>query len=89
MDRYCVGCHNEIDLAGGLAFEDLDRAGVAGDAAAWEAVVRKLRTGLMPPKGEPRPERSVLDAMAADLERELDAAGARRRRTPVPSRSRA
>ena len=76
VDRYCVGCHNEDDLAGGLAFDDLERAGVARDAAAWEAVVRKLRTGLMPPKGEPRPERSVLDAMAADLERDLDAAAA-------------
>ncbi len=21
VDRYCSGCHNEIDLAGGLAFE--------------------------------------------------------------------
>ncbi len=39
--------------------------------------MRKLRTGLMPPKGEPRPERSVLDGMAAELERELDAAAAR------------
>ena len=77
VDRYCVGCHNESDLAGGLAFEDLERGGVAGDAAAWEAVVRKLRTGLMPPYGEPRPERRVLDAMAADLERDLDAAAAR------------
>jgi hypothetical protein len=40
-------------------------------------VVRKLRTGLMPPKGEPRPDRAVLDGMAAGLERELDAAAAR------------
>ena len=23
VDRYCVGCHNENDLAGGLAFDDL------------------------------------------------------------------
>ncbi len=76
VDRYCAGCHNDVDLAGGLAFEDLARSGVADDAAVWEAVVRKLRTGLMPPKGEPRPERAVLDAMAGDLERELDAAAA-------------
>jgi len=63
-------------LSGGLAFEGLERANVAADAAAWEAVVRKLRTGLMPPKGEPRPGRDVLDAMAEGLERELDAAAA-------------
>src|SRR5512134_3346589 len=78
VERYCVGCHNEVDLSGGLAFEGLDRVDVAADAAAWEAVVRKLRTGLMPPKGEPRPGRGVLDDMAEGLERELDAAAARR-----------
>ena len=77
VDRYCLGCHNETDLAGGLALDAVDRADVARDAAVWEAVVRKLRTGLMPPKGEPRPERGVLDGVAASLESELDAAGAR------------
>jgi hypothetical protein len=77
VERYCVGCHNEVDLSGGLAFEGLDRDDVAADAEAWEAVVRKLRTGLMPPKGEPRPERAVLDGMAEGLERELDAAAVR------------
>jgi hypothetical protein len=81
VDRYCMGCHNEIEGAGGLAFENVDRADVAENAAVWEAVVRKLRTGLMPPKGEPRPERSVLDRMAVELEGELDAAAAQ---TPNP-----
>src|SRR5262249_20407029 len=76
VDRYCVGCHNETDVAGGLPFERVDRNDVAHDAAVWESVVRKLRTGLMPPKGEPRPERSVLDDVAAGLEHELDAAAA-------------
>ena len=74
VDRYCLGCHNDVELAGGLALEALDRSRIGADAEAWEAVVRKLRTGLMPPKGEPRPERAVLDAMAEELERELDAA---------------
>jgi len=74
VDRYCTGCHNEVDVAGGLSFADVDRAAVARDAAVWESVVRKLRTGLMPPKGEQRPERAVLDRMALDLETALDAA---------------
>jgi hypothetical protein len=76
VDRYCVGCHNETELAGGLAFEDVDANDVENDAAVWEAVVRKLRTGLMPPRGEPRPERGVLDGLAEELEDELDAAAA-------------
>jgi len=72
VDRYCTGCHNETDVAGGLAFDDLDRSNVAANPAVWEAVVRKLRTGLMPPKGEPRPDRGVLERMARELEHGLD-----------------
>src|SRR5262245_15925701 len=75
--RYCSGCHNEIDVAGGFAFDSVDTTDVARDPALWEAVVRKLRTGLMPPKGEPRPERSALDSIASQLELELDTAAAR------------
>ena len=77
LDRYCVGCHNDPELAGGVSFESLDREELAGHADVWEAAVRKLRTGLMPPLGEPRPERAVLDAFAASLEAGLDAAWAR------------
>src|SRR5262245_26002697 len=72
LDRYCVGCHNDDDLAGGISFKKLDRTDLGRNAAVWEAAVRKLRAGLMPPKGEPRPERNVLDATAALLEHELD-----------------
>src|SRR5215471_16508662 len=81
LDEYCVGCHNDDDLAGGVSFKKIDRNDVAKNAKIWEAAVRKLRAGLMPPKGEHRPERAVLDGAAGWLERELDAAWAR---TPNP-----
>jgi hypothetical protein len=77
LDRYCVACHNDAELAGGVSFQSLDRKQLAGHADVWEAAVRKLRTGLMPPLGEPRPERAVLDAFAASLEAGLDADWAR------------
>ncbi|HSC14037.1 MAG TPA: DUF1587 domain-containing protein, partial [Gammaproteobacteria bacterium] len=76
LDRYCVGCHNDAELAGGVSFESVGTERLPGDTDVWEAVVRKLRTGLMPPLGEPRPERAALDAFAASLESELDAAWA-------------
>jgi mono/diheme cytochrome c family protein len=76
LDRYCVGCHNDVELTAGVSFESLDPERLPRDAGVWEAVVRKLRAGLMPPLGEPRPERAVLDAFAATLESELDAAWA-------------
>ena len=76
LDRYCVGCHNDAERAGEVSFESLDRENLARNAAVWEAAVRKLRTGLMPPLGEPRPERAVLDGFAASLAAKLDAAWA-------------
>ena len=40
----------------------------------WEKVVRKLRGGVMPPVGAPRPDAATYDALAASLERTLDRA---------------
>src|SRR5688572_489317 len=45
LDAYCVGCHNERRLSGGLALDVLDVAAPAAAADRWEAVIRKLRTG--------------------------------------------
>jgi hypothetical protein len=77
LDEYCADCHNSDDLAGGFSFRALARDDFGANAETWEAAVRKLRTGFMPPKGEPRPERAVLDAAAGWLEHELDAVWAR------------
>jgi hypothetical protein len=78
LDRYCVDCHNAIDLAGSLRLDDKPIADVGHDPEVWEQVVRKLKTGMMPPSGEPRPERATLDALTAALETRLDAAAAAR-----------
>ncbi|HEY9182785.1 MAG TPA: c-type cytochrome domain-containing protein, partial [Gammaproteobacteria bacterium] len=56
LDRYCVGCHNDAERAGDLSLERLSTDAVAARADVWEAVVRKVRTGFMPPSGEPRPQ---------------------------------
>ena len=34
----------------------------------WEKVVRKLRTGAMPPAGMPRPDKAAYDSFATYLE---------------------
>ena len=74
MNQYCAGCHNQDDNAGGMALDKLDFEKVGKDAATWERVVRKVRTGMMPPSGQPRPTRAVLDAFAAEVETRLDKA---------------
>ena len=74
VDRYCAGCHNEKTRAGGLAIDKLDLMHPGNNAEAWEKVVRKIRAGMMPPAGMPRPDRATLDEFASKLEVALDSA---------------
>lgn len=69
---YCLDCHNIEDWAGSLALDTLNYEQVAADAAVWEKVVRKLRAGMMPPAGEPRPSEAVLQVFVSSLENRLD-----------------
>ena len=80
LDRYCVTCHNERMSDRGtvpFAFDGLDIADVGADAAAWEKVVRKLRLGMMPPSGRPRPDRAAHDGFVTWLETALRRGGGR------------
>ena len=74
LDRYCLTCHNERLETAGLSLETLDLAHVPADAAVWERVVQKLRTGTMPPSNRPQPPADERQAMLAWLETSLDAA---------------
>ena len=98
LDRYCVTCHSARIVRGepggasplvaqlraaGLMLDTLDPDAVDGRAEVWERVVRKLRAGMMPPAGRPRPEAGELEDLAGWLERQLDAAA---RARPDPGR---
>lgn len=72
IEQYCTECHNLDDFSGGLAFELLDRELVHEDSTSWEAVIRKLKAGMMPPPGNPRPEEAQLHAVVANLEQAID-----------------
>jgi hypothetical protein len=74
--RYCVNCHSERVKAGGLVLENLDLANVPAHGDVWEKVVRKLRGGMMPPQGMPRPDPPTVDGLVASLETTLDRAAA-------------
>jgi hypothetical protein len=73
LQHYCTECHNSLDLAGELSFEDLTPDSVPQHAEVFETVVNKLRGRLMPPPGSPQPEQANIDAMIAWLERSIDA----------------
>jgi mono/diheme cytochrome c family protein len=72
LNQYCITCHNQRLKTAGLLLDSMDVEHVEKDAATWEKVVRKVRTGMMPPSGARRPDRAALDAFAADLEGRLD-----------------
>ncbi|HVQ12783.1 MAG TPA: DUF1592 domain-containing protein [Vicinamibacterales bacterium] len=79
LDRYCLTCHTQRLKERGtvpIALDSLDLTQVGTNAAAWEKVVVKMRAGLMPPAGSPRPDKSAHDAFASWLESELDRNGA-------------
>ena len=83
IDRYCVSCHNERLNTGGLALDTLDIADVGAAADRWEAVVEKLRGGMMPPAGRSRPEAEEYDRFRRALEAALDRAA---EHNPEPGR---
>jgi mono/diheme cytochrome c family protein len=74
LSQYCLGCHNQRAKIAGLELDTLDLSHVGPDAETWEKVVKKIRTGMMPPSGARRPERAALDGFAAELESRLDRA---------------
>ncbi len=78
FERFCTDCHNDAEAAGELSLESVTAARVAEKPEVFEQVVRKLRGGLMPPPGEPRPAADDALALVAALERHLDATAAAR-----------
>lgn len=54
---HCAGCHNAEMKTGGLNLEAYSTvASIIQDRQRWEEVLKKIRTGEMPPKGMPRPK---------------------------------
>src|SRR5260370_13566914 len=76
LDQYCVTCHNQKLKTAGLMLDQLDLAHAGDNADTWEKVVRKLRAGMMPPAGMPRPNAAAYEALTVALENELDRAAA-------------
>lgn len=84
LDRYCVTCHSERLETAGLSLEQIDVANAHEGAEVWEKVIRKLRTGTMPPSTRPQPSAADRGALVSWLETSLDQAAAD---TPNPGRT--
>ena len=76
VNRYCVTCHNQKLKTAKLALDVLDLTHPEKDALTWERAIRKLRGGMMPPPGAPRPPVEAVNSLATYLEDSLDKAAA-------------
>jgi mono/diheme cytochrome c family protein len=74
VKQYCLGCHNQRVKAGGLMLDMVDLSRPAVHAETLEKVILKVRGGLMPPAGVPRPSDEARAALVSYLETSLDAA---------------
>jgi Protein of unknown function (DUF1592)/Protein of unknown function (DUF1588)/Protein of unknown function (DUF1587)/Protein of unknown function (DUF1585)/Protein of unknown function (DUF1595) len=72
IDRYCLGCHEEGEARGGVVLE-IPRGRSPGDGgrSLWLRVADALRSGVMPPEGEPRPGPAELETINAWLDVEV------------------
>jgi mono/diheme cytochrome c family protein len=84
IDQYCTACHNARLKTAGLILDNADLNRVPEQAELWEKVVRKLRGGMMPPQGRPRPDQADLNHFVSYLETTIDRAAAAH---PNPGRS--
>jgi len=86
VSDYCSGCHNDLDLKGGLSMDDLQTTDLTTGAHAdiWEKILHKLNLGEMPPKGEDRPARSEILQFTSWIEAGRDARSAA---NPDPGRA--
>jgi len=76
VNQYCVVCHNDQLMTGNFSVQGFDVATAPEQADKSEKMIVKLRAGMMPPPGMPRPEGDTLLALVTELEERVDAAAA-------------
>jgi hypothetical protein len=74
LNQYCAYCHNDKLKSGDMSLTKLDLEHLDQTAELAEKAIRKLRVGLMPPPGMPRPAREAIYSFASSLESKLDEA---------------
>lgn len=78
INEYCIGCHDDDGRAGGLSLQEFRPERADAQPGIAERMIRKLRAGLMPPAGKPRPDAATVRALAASLGATVDRAAAAR-----------
>ena len=76
VQRYCQVCHNDQLLTGNLSLSGFDVARASDSPERAEKMITKLRAGMMPPPGIPRPGGDTLAALVETLEDQMNRAAA-------------
>jgi len=84
VKTYCATCHSDRTRSGELSLEHADLTNIPDHPELWEKVIRKVRAGMMPPAGMPRPDAAAFEAFVSRLETTIDRAAAAR---PRPGRT--
>lgn len=76
VQTYCQVCHNDALMTGNLSLAGFEVENAPNHAETAEKMIRKLRAGMMPPPGMPRPSAETLLALVEELETRIDQAAA-------------
>jgi mono/diheme cytochrome c family protein len=77
VEKHCVSCHSDRARTAGLSLQNLPLTAVPGHAEIWERVLRKVKSGDMPPvNARTRPEPEDAAAFVQFLETTIDRAAA-------------
>jgi mono/diheme cytochrome c family protein len=76
VKQYCAGCHNDRLKSGGFSWQKIDLSKPGEHAEQLEHVIRKMRAGMMPPAGMPRPTPEVIHSFIDAVANGVDQASA-------------
>ncbi|MEO8593857.1 MAG: DUF1592 domain-containing protein [Candidatus Solibacter sp.] len=83
LTKTCTPCHNEGFASGGMNIAQFTQAAsLTKSRDGWDIILRKIRSGEMPPKGSPRP--AEMDTVVQFLTEEFEKAD--RNLKPDPGR---
>src|ERR1044071_999971 len=74
LSKTCLACHNERLASGNLNIAPYLKRESLVDREQWDRILRKVRSGEMPPKGVPRPAQPQIEALLHYVESELEKA---------------
>ena len=72
VQTYCQVCHNDQLMTGNLSLAGFEVENAPNHPETAERMIRKLRAGMMPPPGMPRPSPDTLLALVEELETRVD-----------------